>query len=153
MGPPTMPPMPRLAAPHLRRTLSVAPINGQRNFVLNCRRLIFEYCDQWGSATGMRNFAQTRRGEPSGRVCAQEEAVPSSSHSWDIRKRPRQSHLRAQLAAQCDRGQGAAPARLVREKDGAAPQAVRRFDHRVGPWHLVRVPRLPSIALLSMYFL
>lgn len=45
-----------MSLPLLRRSL-VAPIsNGSSAFILPCKKLIFEYCETWGSNRGMKDF-------------------------------------------------------------------------------------------------
>ncbi|KAM0792858.1 hypothetical protein ACM66B_002622 [Microbotryomycetes sp. NB124-2] len=40
----------------LRRSLAAPVSNGSAAFVLPCRKLVFEYCESWGSNKGMREF-------------------------------------------------------------------------------------------------
>ena len=40
----------------LRRSLSAPLSNGHTSFILPCKKLIFEYCEVWGSNRGMKDF-------------------------------------------------------------------------------------------------
>ncbi|SGY68388.1 BQ5605_C004g02882 [Microbotryum silenes-dioicae] len=42
--------------PILRRSLAVPVANGTKSFVLPCKKIVFEYCETWGSNRGMREF-------------------------------------------------------------------------------------------------
>ncbi|KAK4699722.1 large subunit ribosomal protein L43, partial [Phenoliferia sp. Uapishka_3] len=59
-----------MTTPILRRSLAVPLSSGKSQFILPCKKLIFEYCETWGSNKGMKqtisnNLIQLARNNPS----------------------------------------------------------------------------------------
>lgn len=45
-----------MVLPILRRSLAVPPTTINSTFILGAKKLVFEYCETWGSNEGMKKF-------------------------------------------------------------------------------------------------